>query len=84
MAYQWTVGEEVTAAKLNKMVGGFNNANIVYDGNDRPTTITDPVSGVVYTFTYDEDDRAVTVNDGTNTYTMTYDGDDQITSIVKT
>ena len=84
MSYQWTAGEEVTAAKLNKMIGGFNNANITYNGDDQPLTITDPATGVVYTLAYDSDGRLATVNDGTNTYTITYNGDDAITSIVKT
>lgn len=84
MSYQWTAGEEVTAAKLNKTIGGFNNVNITYNGDDQPVTLTDPVTGVVYTLTYDSDGRVVTVNDGANTYILTYNGDDQITNIVKT
>jgi len=84
MSYQWTAGEEVTAEKLNKTVGGFNNADITYNNDDQPTTITDPVTGVVYTLTYDSEGRLFTASDGTNTYTITYNGDDSITSIVKT
>lgn len=84
MSYQWTAGEEVTAEKLNKTVGGFNNANITYNSDDQPITITDPVTGVVYTLTYDSEGRLATASDGTNTYTITYNGDDSITSIIKT
>lgn len=84
MSYQWTAGEEVTATKLNKTVGGFNNANITYNIDDQVSTITDPVTGVVFTLTYDADGRVATVNDGTNTYTLTYNSDDKITNIVKT
>lgn len=84
MSYQWTAGEEVTAAKLNKTVGGFNNANITYNGDEQVTSVTDPATGVVYTLTYDSDGRVATVSDGSNTYTITYNGDDAITNIVKT
>ncbi len=84
MSHQWTAGEEVTAEKLNKTIGGFNNANITYNDDDQPETITDPVTSVVYTLTYDSDGRLATVDDGTDTYTITYNGDDAITSIVKT
>lgn len=87
MAHKWQIGQEVTAARLNKTGKGFDNVTaITYNSDGTVDTIVDADSGYILKHNYsagqlnsiDEKDGMVVIQ----SWTFTYDSEGKIVSIV--
>ena len=76
------LAEDILSPKLNQLFG-LNTTSILYNADGTVHTVTDSVTGVVYTFSYNTDGSLNTVTDGDNTWTMGYTGEN-LTSVTKT
>jgi YD repeat-containing protein len=90
MAFKWLIGQEVTAARLNKTGKGFDNvSSITFNSDGSVDTIVDADSGYTYKCNYNALGQLTTLQEKSGatvlqTWTFTYDSEGKLTSIVNT
>jgi len=78
-----TPPNRIMADKLNQCFG-LNSMTLAYNADGTIHTITDSVTGTVYTLSYNADETINTISDTDNTWTLSYNTDGTISGVTKT
>ena len=76
----FAIGDKLLKDKFHQVLG-LNPITITYNTDGTVNTVTDGETGVVYTLSYDSQQKVSSIADADNTWTLSYDTQDRVENI---